>query len=171
MRNHSGIMVKYSNNTLLFVGNIPYEYNRGDLIRLCKHHGEIIRCLVVYGFDTGISKGYGFVEYARIQEADKAKQMMATMLLGERHLRVDFADNAMITCADLQSRTLFVDHLPKGFCDDNNLRALFKKFGVVNFCQVNKYMHCSSVKSCILWHNIIVQFLPAIAPLPEGTWQ
>ncbi len=85
---------------------------------------------------TGLSKGYGFVEFARREEALVAKQEMANKVVGARNLRVDFADNGMQTCPDLQSRTLFVDRLPKGFRNDGKLRELFSKHGTVNFCQV-----------------------------------
>lgn len=137
---HSTCTVKFRpQDTLLFIGNIPYSYTRWNLVKLCEPHGEIVRCLVVFSEETGLGKGYGFVEYARKEEAIQAKEKMATTLVGQRNLRVDFADHGMITCSDLQSRTLFVDRLPKRFCDDNLLRAHFSKFGVVNFCQVHTY--------------------------------
>ena len=137
----SACVVKYRpHDSLLFIGNIPYSYTRQNLLRLCAPHGEIIRCLVVCSEETGLTKGYGFVEYARKEEATKAKQMLATTLVGQRNLRVDFADHGMMTCSGLQSCTLFVDRLPKGFYDDNLLRAHFSRFGIVNFCQVCMYM-------------------------------
>ena len=72
----------------------------------------------------------------RRDEALQAKQQLATKFLWLRSLRVDFADNGMQTCEDLQSKTFFVDRLPKGFKDGAVLRALFGKYGTVNFCQV-----------------------------------
>ena len=92
---------------------------------------------MIYSENTGLTKGYGFVEYARNEEATQAKKMMATKLVGQRNLRVDFVDHSMISLSDLQSRTLFVDCLPRGFCDDNLLRSSFAEFGLVNFCQVH----------------------------------
>ena len=73
----------------------------------------------------------------RRDEALQAKQQLATKFLGLRNLRVDFADNGMQTC---ESKTFFVDRLPKGFKDGAVLRALFGKYGTVNFCQV-RTMH------------------------------
>ena len=58
---------------------------------------------------------------------------------------MDFADNGMQTCEDLQSRTLFVDRLPKGFVDDEIIRDKFSTCGIVNFCQVGRV----SISRCV----------------------
>ena len=76
------------------------------------------------------------MEYQKREEATQAKLKLATKNIGQRSLRVDFADNGMQTCDDLHSRTLFVDRLPKGFMDDATLKKLFSSCGIVNFCQV-----------------------------------
>ena len=123
-------------DSLLFVGNLPFTYTRDDLASLFRPHGDILRCLLVLSPNTGLSKGYGFIEYARREEALLAKQHLATKVIGLRSLRVDFSDNGMQTCDDLHSQTLFIDRLPKGFKDDVALKEIFSKYGRVNFCQV-----------------------------------
>ena len=123
-------------DSLLFVGNIPLSYSNQRLKELFTACGEILRSFIVYSAVTGKSKGYGFVEFATRDEALLAKQKMATKVVGLRSLRVDFADNGMQTCEDLQSCTLFVDKLPKGMNDNDKLRNEFIRYGTVNFCQV-----------------------------------
>ena len=123
-------------NSLLFVGNLSSAYTSDDLRRLFQSHGHILRCFIVCSLSTGLSKGYGFVEFESRDEASQAKLLLATKVVGSRSLRVDFADNGMQTCEDLHSQTLFVDRLPKGFTEDEMLRRLFAKCGTVNFCQV-----------------------------------
>lgn len=123
-------------DSLIFVGNLPFTYTRDDLASLFSPYGDILRCLLVHSPKTGLSKGYGFVEYVKREEAVLAKQQLATKVIGLRSLRVDFSDNGMQTCEDLHSQTLFVDRLPKGFKDDVSLWDLFSQFGLVNFCQV-----------------------------------
>lgn len=123
-------------DSLLFVGNLPFTYTRDDLLSLFRPHGDILRCLLVHSPRTGLSKGYGFVEYATRDEAMLAKQQLATKVIGLRSLRVDFSDNGMQTCEDLHSQTLFVDRVPKGFKDDAALKEVFSRYGRVNFCQV-----------------------------------
>ena len=77
------------------------------------------------------------MEYSTRDEAVLTKSKMATKAVGSRNIRVDFSDNGMQTEADLQSRTLFVDKLPKGMKDESRLIEMFSRYGVVNFCQVS----------------------------------
>ena len=128
-------------DSLLFVGNLACSHTNQDLQRLFRPHGDILRCFVVCSLSTGLSKGYGFVEFSSRDEAAQAKLQLATKVVGQRSLRVDFADNGMQTCDDLQSRTLFVDRLPKGFLEDDVLRNKFSTYGIVNFCQVKRNIH------------------------------
>ena len=123
-------------DSLLFVGNLPYTYTRRDLINLFEPCGNILRCFVVCSPESGLSKGYGFVEFSKREGALNAKQQKATKVIGLRSLRVDFSDNGMQTCEDLHSQTFFVDRLPKGFIEDGSLQEFFSKYGRVNFCQV-----------------------------------
>ena len=130
-------------DSLLFVGNLPLSYTSSELCDLFSSFGEIHRCFIVYSPSSGSSKGYGFVELLSKVEAVAAKQNMATKQVGCRSLRVDFADNGMQTCEDLQSHTLFVDKLPKTLKEDSVLKELFSRYGVVNFCQVCEYLVCA----------------------------
>ena len=133
------LMATYGHpDSLLFVGNLSTSYTCHDLLRLFQPHGDILRCFVVISLSTGLSKGYGFVEFSSRDEAAEAKLQLATKVVGQRSLRVDFADNGMQTCDDLHSKTLFVDRLPKGFVDDDILRDKFSMYGIVNFCQVSR---------------------------------
>ena len=91
---------------------------------------------------TGDSKGYGFVEYSTRDEATITKNKMATKMVGSRSIRVDFADNGMQTVEDLQSRTIFVDRLPKGMNNESKLVDLFSTYGMVNFCQASLAYYC-----------------------------
>ena len=92
----------------------------------------------MYSIARDVSKGYGFVEFSTRDEAVMAKYVMATKEVGGRHLRVDFADNGMVSTSELHSKTLFVDKLPKNFSDNIALKRMFEVYGVVNFCQVRR---------------------------------
>ncbi len=136
-------------DSLLFVGNLPYTYTREDLLKLFDNCGEIIRCFIVCSVETGLSKGYGFVEFSTRDEAMLAKQENATRVIGLRSLRVDFSDNGMQTVEDIHSQTLFVDRLPKGFVEDGTLTEYFSHYGTVNFCQVQCII-CMYSSSCVV---------------------
>lgn len=123
-------------DSLLFVGNLPFDFQNTELRQLFEGFGDVLRCFMVHSPRTGRNKGYAFVEYVTRSQALLAKQNVAAKTVGHRGLRVDFADNGMQTLEDLQSSTLFVDKLNKNFVEDKLLRAVFSKHGTVNFCQV-----------------------------------
>jgi len=88
---------------------------------------------------TGESKGYGFAEYTDKKTAGDVKSRLlksgAKYIMG-KILRVDFAEPNLHTYHDLQSKTLFIDRLPKDLTDGEVLRKLFSESGTVTYAQV-----------------------------------
>jgi len=60
----------------LYVGNLTYGMNDGDLTQLFGQHGTVVSAQVVQDRDTGRSKGFGFVEMSSDQEAQAAIQAL-----------------------------------------------------------------------------------------------
>ena len=56
----------------LYVGNLAYGVNDGDLAKLFEAHGTVQSAQVIMDRDTGRSKGFGFVEMGSDQEAQAA---------------------------------------------------------------------------------------------------
>ena len=56
----------------LFVGNLGFQTTEGDLRSLFESFGEVTRIQVVKDRDTGRSRGFGFVEMAAEESAEKA---------------------------------------------------------------------------------------------------
>ena len=138
--------------SMLFVGNLPYTFEREDLRSLFEPFGNVARCFVVCSVRTGLSKGYGFVELATVEQAREAKVKMANKLLGNRGLRVDFADSGIQTSSDLHSQTLFVDRLPMEVMESrvSCLKEMFGKFGTVSFCQVHNICIMHACQLCVV---------------------
>lgn len=126
-------------NSLLFVGNLPFEFTEEQFRNLMSPFGPIERLLLVRSMFTGESKGYGFVDYINRESAMQAKQQLmskGSKYVGGRILRVDFAEANLLTYEDLHSKTLFVDRLPRDFTNADMLRELFSQSGTVTFAQV-----------------------------------
>ena len=49
----------------LFVGNLPADATADDLEALFARFGTVVRARVAIDRDTGLSRGFGFVELAR----------------------------------------------------------------------------------------------------------
>jgi RNA recognition motif-containing protein len=56
----------------LYVGNLPYGINDGDLQQIFGQHGTVQSAQVIMDRDTGRSKGFGFVEMGSDAEAQTA---------------------------------------------------------------------------------------------------
>jgi cold-inducible RNA-binding protein len=56
----------------LYVGNLTYEMTDGDLQNLFTPHGAVQSAQVIMDRETGRSKGFGFVEMDKSEEATAA---------------------------------------------------------------------------------------------------
>ena len=56
----------------LYVGNLSYEVAQSDLETLFAPHGMVQSAQVIMDRDTGRSKGFGFVEMGKNEEAQAA---------------------------------------------------------------------------------------------------
>eukprot|EP00239_Pterosperma_sp_CCMP1384_P001884 CAMPEP_0197850680 /NCGR_PEP_ID=MMETSP1438-20131217/16080_1 /TAXON_ID=1461541 /ORGANISM="Pterosperma sp., Strain CCMP1384" /LENGTH=476 /DNA_ID=CAMNT_0043463971 /DNA_START=128 /DNA_END=1554 /DNA_ORIENTATION=- len=120
----------YKADSLIYVGNTAEETDDAQLKEMFTEFGRIVRCFVMKNKD-GVSKGYGFIEFALRAQALKARSNMGGKPNkegeGARTLRVDFAE-----CPENKSyfsSTVFVDQLPKGFKDAKALEEHFKPHG------------------------------------------
>lgn len=75
----------------VFVGNMNFETTEGDLRGLFEPFGEIGRIHVVSDRNTGLPRGFAFVEMADDVEASKAIADLDGKELGGRNLRVNEA--------------------------------------------------------------------------------
>jgi len=56
----------------LYVGNLPYSVNDQKLNEIFSAVGEVVSAKVITDYDSGRSKGFGFVEMANDGDASKA---------------------------------------------------------------------------------------------------
>ncbi len=75
----------------LYIGNLPFSTTDDDLRSLFEAHGELESASVIEDRETGRSRGFGFVEYAQGEAADKAIQALDGQDFGGRSLRVSEA--------------------------------------------------------------------------------
>ena len=75
----------------LYVGNLPYSVTDDSLRSAFAPHGDVVAASVVMDRATGRSRGFGFVEMATSEAAEKATQAMNGALLAGRPLTVNEA--------------------------------------------------------------------------------
>lgn len=77
----------YSSNKL-FVGNLPWSVTADKLKELFEQFGEITNVQLITNRNTGRSKGFGFVTFAKEEDAKKAVNEMNGKEIDDRKLTV-----------------------------------------------------------------------------------
>ena len=77
----------------LFVGGISWNLDWQEIKDAFKEYGEVTFAKVIKDRETGKSKGFGFVEFASVEEAVAAKEAMDGAELDGRTIKVDFAQD------------------------------------------------------------------------------
>jgi RNA recognition motif-containing protein len=75
----------------LYVGNLPYGMTDSDLQNLFEQHGSVQSVQVIVDRDTGRSKGFGFVEMDKADEAQAAIDALHGKEVNGRALTVNEA--------------------------------------------------------------------------------
>ena len=73
----------------LYVGNLAYSVGEDDLRTLFAQAGTVESVAVIKDRDSGMSKGFAFVEMSSQAEAQKAISMFNNYTLAERPLKVN----------------------------------------------------------------------------------
>ncbi len=77
--------------TKLYVGSLPYSTTEQELQQLFSQHGAVASAKVITDRYTGQSRGFGFVEMASADDAQKAITALNGAPLGGRTLVVNEA--------------------------------------------------------------------------------
>jgi len=72
----------------LFVSNLEHSVVSRDLIEFFSRHGDVLAASVVIDRQTGRSRGFGFVEMATPEQAEKAMELLAGAELRGRGVRI-----------------------------------------------------------------------------------
>lgn len=59
-------------NKQVYIGNLPYQVTEQNLRDLFGKYGQITQVRIVRNYRSGRSKGFGFVTYAKVDEAQKS---------------------------------------------------------------------------------------------------
>lgn len=75
----------------IYVGNLPFSTNQGDLEQLFGAHGTVDSAAVIMDRETGRSRGFGFVEMPNRDEAETAIRELNGYSIDGRDLRINEA--------------------------------------------------------------------------------
>jgi len=75
----------------MFVGGLPYEVTESQLSAMFSACGQVVSAKVIKDRDTGLSKGFGFVEMGSDAEAAAAISKLNNSSVGSRRIIVNEA--------------------------------------------------------------------------------
>ncbi|MBF0106643.1 MAG: RNA-binding protein [Deltaproteobacteria bacterium] len=75
----------------LYVGNLPYSIDDAQLEQMAAPYGEVVSAQVIKDKFSGRSKGFGFIEMAKDDEALKAIEELNNKDMGGRNITVNEA--------------------------------------------------------------------------------
>ena len=78
-------------NRKLYVGNLPYQVEEGDLEGRFKEFGTVKSVKIITDHDTGRSKGFGFVEMESETDAQTCIENLDGKDFKGRDIRVNIA--------------------------------------------------------------------------------
>lgn len=79
------------NNKKLYVGNLPFTMSEEDLANLVADFGEVVEVKLITDFNTGRSKGFGFVEFSEEDMATAAIEALNDTEIDGRKIFVKVA--------------------------------------------------------------------------------
>lgn len=75
----------------IYVGNLPFSTNDEDLQALFEAYGEVSSARIIRDWETGRSRGFGFVEMDDHAGAEKAIETLHQSEMGGRSIVVNEA--------------------------------------------------------------------------------
>ncbi|CAB9522689.1 29 kDa ribonucleoprotein A, chloroplastic [Seminavis robusta] len=122
----------------VFVGNMPFDTNNDALLELFSQHGDVKLVSIPKNDDTGLSKGFGFVDMASQEECQAAIDNLNGSEFNGRTLRVNPSlpkDKAKKQArkTDDGTQKLYVGNLPFESSQED-ISELFSKYGKVTDC-------------------------------------
>jgi nucleolin len=109
----------------IFIKGLSYDLTEHELKEEMEKLGRVIRVGIPMTNEAKRNKGFGYVEFAKAEDAKKALKLNKTMLLG-REVQVDMATPR----SDKAKYTIYVNNIPYE-ADKVELRRYFESFGKV----------------------------------------
>ena len=112
-------------NTNLLVKNIPKEVSAHNFWNMFRKFGDVKSCKLVVDF-VGNSKGYGYVNYYRREDAEKALIELNEKEICSKILKVTFLQSGKR--AEKRKNNIYVKHIPRDNFSDDDLEVNINKF-------------------------------------------
>jgi len=146
----------YANNRTVYIEGVPFAKTDEDVRAFFASCGEIVSLRLPKWQDTGRLRGYGHVEFASTEGADKAKQLDGTYM-GNRFIAVTDSETPRAmrqsttgggTATKKQPpgcKTIFVKNLPYE-CTEGDVREALMVCGPIETIRLAVWSHTNKLK-------------------------
>ncbi|XP_014474255.1 PREDICTED: sex-lethal homolog isoform X2 [Dinoponera quadriceps] len=117
--------------TNLIINYLPQNMNEKELYSLFVTIGPVESCRVMKDYKTGYSYGFGFVNYAKAEDAATAISTLNGLQVQNKRLKVSFARPSG---EEIKETNLYVTNLPRNITE-SQIDEIFSKYG--NIVQKN----------------------------------
>jgi len=137
--------------TNIYVKSLPASVDTNDkFVELFSQFGAITKSALMFDNETGKSKGFGFINFEKHEDAQRAIDEMHEKEVDgqriycaraqqkaerERHLRQQLEERRRQRIKEMEGRNLFVKNLADSVTDDR-LREMFSEFGTITSAKV-----------------------------------
>ncbi|XP_071827517.1 cytotoxic granule associated RNA binding protein TIA1-like isoform X5 [Apostichopus japonicus] len=165
----------------LFVGDLAPEVDQDLLTKAFRPYGLVADARVVKDMNTGHSKGYGFVAFARESDAENAMKQMSGAVLGGKPIRTNWASRkqnqskgeakeykSVFDKTSEANTTVYIGNTPDSF-SEAEVRNMFETFGQIlevrvypdrNYAFVKYSDHDQAAQAIVGCHGQTVQDRP-----------
>jgi polyadenylate-binding protein len=118
-------------NTNLLIKNISKDISAHNFWNMFRKFGDIKSCKLVVDM-LGNSKGYGYVNYYRGEDAAKALNQLNDKEICMKTMKITLLQPGRR--AEKRKNNIYVKHIPKNSFSDNDLKVIF--FYIELICQM-----------------------------------
>lgn len=121
-----------NSKTNLIINYLPQQMTDQDFRVLFAQIGDIRSAKIIRKKATGYSYGFGFVDYLRPEDAERAIKTLNGHLVEHKKIKVAFARPSG---EDIKQANLYIRNLPPMF-NEVDVRELFGPFGKIIQCRI-----------------------------------
>lgn len=123
----NGLQDDGTSKTNLIVNYLPQTMSQDEIRSLFASIGELESCKLIRDKPTGQSLGYGFVNYKRAEDAEKAINTLNGLRLQNKTIKVSYARPSS---ESIKGANLYISGLPKSMTQQD-LEKLFSQCGKI----------------------------------------
>jgi len=120
----------------LCVAKLPLDITEDEFWDLLAEFGGVKESFLCHCQRSGVFKGYGFACFKSKVAALQARHVLEGQEVRGHAIDCGWIKEGTHQLADLQSKVLYVDHLPTGFRDLAQFRKIFSTIVTPPYCQI-----------------------------------